>query len=43
VQNNTQERIVDVDLASVVWDEAQFPEFLQMHGNPPNQRILPRR
>jgi hypothetical protein len=27
VQDNTQEGIVDVDLA-VVFDEAQFPEFV---------------
>jgi hypothetical protein len=33
VQDNTQEGIVDVDLA-IVFDEARFPEFVHKEINP---------
>jgi hypothetical protein len=38
VKDNTQEGIVDVDLA-VVLDEAQFPEFVHEKINP--GRVVP--
>ena len=33
MQDNTQEGIVDVDLA-IVFDEARFPEFVHKEINP---------